>query len=206
MSNTTAGSRRTIRIAVATAALGAAAVLGAAPAWAHVHVEADHAEPGEYAILTFKVPNESDTGSATTQLAVALPNLTSVSTEEMPGWTAKLDRDVAAGTVKSITWTAAPNGGIGRDEFGLFRVSVKLPEGDFPATQTYADGTVVQWDQPEPPGAAEPEHPAPTVTFGAEPAEHPAPAADGLARWLGAGGLVVAVAALVLTWLRGRRT
>ena len=49
-----------------------------------------------------------------------------------------------------MTWTADPQAGISSDQFALFRVSVKLPEGDsvtFPATQTYSDGTVVRWDQ-----------------------------------------------------------
>ena len=55
--------------------------------------------------------------------------------------------------------------GISSDQFALFRVSVKLPEGDsvtFPATQTYSDGTVVRWDQAPLPGGGEPEYPAPS--------------------------------------------
>ena len=32
-----------------------------------------------------------------------------------------------------------------------------------PAVQTYSDGTVVRWDQPNPSGGAEPEHPAPEL-------------------------------------------
>ncbi|EUA56775.1 hypothetical protein I553_8829 [Mycobacterium xenopi 4042] len=82
----------------------------------------------------------------------------------MPGWTAKLDRDAASGAVRSVTWTAVPNGGIPADQFALFRISLKLPDSDtvtFPATQTYADGSVVKWDEPPLPGGAEPEHPAP---------------------------------------------
>jgi hypothetical protein len=33
------------------------------PAWAHVHVAADHAAPGSTAVLTFQVPGESETGA-----------------------------------------------------------------------------------------------------------------------------------------------
>ena len=47
----------------------------------------------------------------------------------MPGWTASLERDAAAGTVRSVTWTADPKVGISSDQFALFRVSVKLPGG-----------------------------------------------------------------------------
>jgi uncharacterized protein YcnI len=221
----TSTATRVRRVAMATAALGALTVLTAAPAWAHVHVEADHAQPGAEATLTFEVPNESEKGAATTELTVALPNLTSVSTQQMPGWTVRLDRDAAAGTVKSITWTAAPSAGIGPDQFALFRVAVLLPKTDsvsFPATQTYSDGTVVRWDQPTSPLGAEPEYPSPTLALTGEAAadEHgatmePAPApsdagavsvasADDTARWLAGAGIAIGVVALALTVWRRR--
>ncbi len=132
---------------------------------AHVHAGSDNPVRGAMAVVTFEVPNESNTGAATTALTVALPNVAAAHTETMPGWTARLDRDAASGTVRSVTWTAAAGGGIGPDQFALFRLSVKLPDADtvsFPATQTYADGTVVKWDQPPLPDGGEPEHPAPT--------------------------------------------
>jgi hypothetical protein len=65
----------------------------------------------------------------------------------MPGWTAKL-------------------AGIPVDQFELFDVLVTLPDTDtatFPTTQTYADGTVVHWDQQPLPDGSEPDHPAPTL-------------------------------------------
>ena len=55
-----------------------------------------------------------------------------------------------------MTWTAAPDGGIPADQFGVFRISAKLPDADsvsFPTTQTYADGAVVKWDQAPRPAA-----------------------------------------------------
>ncbi|WP_431231192.1 YcnI family protein [Mycolicibacterium psychrotolerans] len=188
----------------------------AAPAWAHVHVDADHTNPGDDAILAFEVPNESENGAATTEVTVTLPDLTEVSAEQIPGWTARLDRNVAAGTVKSITWTAAPGAGIPSDQFAIFRVSVMLPSGDsasFPTTQTYSDGSVVHWDQPAPPGGAEPEHPAPTLTLGAtphkmtdplRPSTSASPASDTTSRWLAGTALVVAAASLALTVVRRR--
>jgi len=158
-------------------------------------------------------------------LSVILPNLGSASTEAMPGWTAKLDRDVAAGTVSSVTWTAAPGTGIASDQFALFRISVKLPDTptvSLPATQTYSDGTVVKWDQPTPPGGAEPEHPAPEIALTGAKAEagddHPMPvaqtavaqaaaqpAADNTARWLAGSALAVAAIAVVTALLVRRR-
>jgi len=57
-------------------------------------------------------------------------DVTSVQAETQPGWSAKLDRDPASGIVHSVTWTAAPHGGIPVDQFGLFQISVKLPDTD----------------------------------------------------------------------------
>lgn len=209
MKNSTSG--RAARITGCAAALAVIATLTAAPAWAHVHVEADHTAPGDDAILTFAVPNESDKGAATTEVTVALPDLTEVSAEQIPGWTARLDRNVSAGTVKSVTWTAAPGAGIAPDQFALFRVAVMLPKSDsasFPTTQTYGDGTVVHWDQPTPAGGAEPEYPSPTIALKAEshddaPMSMPSP--DNTSRWLAGAALIVAAASLVVTLVSRRR-
>ncbi|MDT5324504.1 MAG: hypothetical protein QOF25_1656 [Mycobacterium sp.] len=202
---------------------------GTAPPWAHVEVDANTAVRGGEAILTFQVPNESDKGALTTQFSVALPNLASASTELMPGWTAKLDRDTAAGTTRLVTWTAAPGVGVAPDQFALFRVAVTLPNTDtvsFPATQTYSDATVVHWDQPPQPGGEEPEYPVPMLTLTAAPAEgagktrspsvsvSPAPvpaqassrpASDNTARWLAGGALLVGAVGVGLAVLVMRR-
>jgi uncharacterized protein YcnI len=162
--------------AAATTTLYLGSTAAIAPASAHVHASSDDAVRGGMAIVTFQVPNESTTGAATTALTIDLSNVTAVQTETQPGWTAKLDRDSASGAVRSVTWTAAPNGGIPVDQFGLFRISVKLPDADtvsFPATQTYADGSVVKWDQQPAPGGAEPENPAPMLTLTGGPASPP---------------------------------
>lgn len=218
-------NRAPARVLFTLAAAGAA-LITAAPASAHVHVNADDAHPGGSAVLTFRVPNESEKGALTTSLTVTLPNVASASTERMPGWTARLDRDAAAGTVRSVTWTATPQNGIGPDQFGLFRISVTLPKQDsvsFPATQTYSDGTVVRWDQPPLPGGGEPEHPAPELSLSGEPEDShtpaPAPAstpaapavqaqpvskADNGARWLAGGALALAAIAVAAA-LIGRR-
>ncbi len=220
--NTGAPSRALITFA-ATAAISTVVVAGAAPAWAHVRVNADNPIPGSYSILTFKVPNESEKGALTTQLSVALPDVASASTEAMPGWTARLDRNAAAGTVSSVTWTAAPGTGIGADQFALFRISVKLPDAQtvsFPATQTYADGTVVKWDQATPAGGAEPEYPAPEISLTGATADagdtHPTPVVqasaaaetatpDNTARWLAGSALAVAAVAVATALLVRRR-
>ena len=214
---TRAPSRALITVAATGAAMSIGLLAGSAPAWAHVHVDADNPTPGADSVLTFEVPNESENGALTTQLSVALPNVESASTEAMPGWTARLDRDAAAGTVSSVTWTAAPGTGIAADQFALFRISVKLPDAQtvsLPATQTYSDGTVVKWDQSTPPGGAEPEYPAPEIALTGDRAaaadDHPMPVAqttapDNSARWLAGGALAVAAVAVATALLVRRR-
>jgi uncharacterized protein YcnI len=219
------GSRVLIAVAItATLYLGSAAATPAA--WAHVHASSDNAVRGAMAIVTFQVPNESDKGAATTALSITLPGVAYASAETMPGWTSRLDRDAASGTVRSVTWTAAPNGGIGVNQFALFRMSVQLPDTDtvsFPATQTYSDGSIVKWDQPPLPGGGEPEHPAPMLTLAAAPVapheHHPSsgmpanqagaggqskPAPDNTARLLGGAALVVGALGICLVLVRRR--
>jgi uncharacterized protein YcnI len=212
--------RASLRALIATTAVSAALVCGAAPAWAHVHVDADDPAPGSYSVLTFMVPNESEKGALTTQLTVELPNVASASTETMPGWTARLDRDVAAGTTRSVTWTAAPSTGIPADQFALFRISVKLPDQqsvNLPATQTYSDGQVVRWDQPPLANGEEPEHPVPALNLtgaghdeqAAKPqAAQESASSDGTARWLAGAALVLGAVSVAFSFamVRRRRT
>ncbi|OBB85095.1 nuclear export factor GLE1 [Mycobacterium colombiense] len=210
---------RTLIALTAAAALYLGSAAQTPAAWAHVHASSDNAVRGAMAIVTFQVPNESNTGALTTALTITLPNVASARTESVPGWTAKLDRDAASGTVRSVTWTANLTGGIGPDQFGLFRLSVKLPDTDtvsFPAAQTYADGTVVKWDQPPLPDGGEPEHPVPMLTLatGAPGLHHGSPAsapaaarsnaADNAARLLGGAALVVAAAGVAIALIRRR--
>jgi uncharacterized protein YcnI len=211
--------------ATAAIALYLGSAVGTPAALAHVHASSDNPVRGATAIVTFQVPNESSTGAVTTALTVTLQDIASASAETMPGWTSKLDRDAASGAVRAVTWTAAPNGGIGADQFALFRLSVQLPDTDmvsFPATQTYSDGTVAKWDQPPLPGGGEPEHPAPMLTLASgPPAPHdhlppsgmpvdhttavlPSKSSDNTARLLGGAALVVAALGVCLAFIRRR--
>lgn len=164
---------RALTTAAVTATLTLGSWIGAAAAGAHVHVEADHAVRGDDALVTFQVPNESEKGSPTTQVTITLPDVASASTDVMPGWTAKLDRD-PNGAYRSVTFTATPNAGIGAAQFELFPISIQLPDADsvtFPVVQTYADGTAVRWDQPPLANGEEPEFPVPTLTLTTGPHE-----------------------------------
>lgn len=214
------------RMVAASTATAAALLALAVPASAHVHVTADSTTRGGYATLEFSVPNESQTKALTTELTVQLPDIGSASTELLPGWTSTVDRDTAKGTVRSVTWKAAAGNGIGPDQFALFRVRVKLPDTEtviFPATQTYADGQVVKWDQQTQPGGAEPEHPAPALDLAQGKADHDGHSAhapqvsataesgentahpDKTARWFGGIGVILGAVALVLAVANRRR-
>ncbi len=219
-----------MRAMALAAAITAASFVGAAPAWAHVHASSPGAVRGGVAMVTFEVPNESPSGSATTELTVTLPDVASARTETKPGWTARLDRDAKSGAVRSVTWTATAGAGIGADQFGLVPVAMRLP-GTYtvncPSAERYAGGAAVGGDETPPPGGGEAQHPVPTLQLGTGPAsaaEHhaqhpepavsagPAPAAgseagehhgDNAARLL--GGAALLVAALAATIALGRR-
>ncbi|MFD3509922.1 YcnI family protein [Nocardia sp. NPDC058666] len=194
-----------------TVALAAGLVVAACgSAAAHVTVDAPGAAKGKYTVATFKVPTESDTAS-TTGLRVTVPNLKSVRTEPMPGWTSKVERNDKGESV-AVVWTVEPgNTGVGPGQFQRFVLSIgPLPDQEtvnFPAQQTYSDGKVVAWDQPSTDGA-EPEHPAPALTLtaksGAEGSDHQVASAerpaetDTVARWLGGIGLALGLFAAAL--------
>ena len=227
-------------VAVAGVAAGAL-VLAAGTAAAHVTVNPSEETQGEYAKLAFRVPNESDTAS-TVKVKVLFPKdspFASARVKPHPGWEAKVltsklaepvttDDFTLDKAVSSITWTARKGVKIGPGEFDEFEVSIgPLPDKEtlaFPAVQSYDDGEVVRWNQRVQEGAAEPEHPAPTLTLlpasegagnghgGAEPAADAGAAAqpstapepraasstvDPTARALSAAGLGVAVLGLV---------
>ncbi|MGV9413453.1 YcnI family copper-binding membrane protein [Nocardia sp. NPDC003693] len=202
-----------------TVAAAGLTLLAAGPASAHVTVDAPGAAQGGYTVATFKVPTESDTAS-TTKLTVAVPNLKSVRTEPLAGWSEKIDRN-DKGEAVSVTWAVEPgNTGVGPGQFQRFVISLgPLPKTEtlsFAATQTYSDGKVVKWDQQENSDGSEPEHPAPAVQLAAnsgdghDAADSPAApkATDDTARRLGGIGLALGAlgAALGLgSVIRGRK-
>lgn len=186
--------RRTIVIAATTAATAIALAI-AAPlsAAAHVHIDPDRASPGDYTVLTFRVPTESAT-AGTVKVEVDFPTdtpFTSVSYLPIPGWSAKVTTSTLPKAVKisgatvtkaptKIVWTADPGVRIEPGQFQQFSVSAGVvPDTGrmvMPAIQTYSDGSVVRWDQPTPASGDEPEHPAPTLYVDdAPPAAHATP-------------------------------
>ncbi|WP_338887591.1 YcnI family protein [Rhodococcus sovatensis] len=203
-----------------------ALVFGAGAASAHVSVYAPGAEQGGYSVLAFRVPTESDT-AATSSVKVELPGLNSARTQPIPGWTSTVDKN-AEGLATAVTWTATPGAEVLPGQFQQFLLSAgPLPEQEsvsFPATQTYNDGEVVEWNEEPAADGSEPEHPAPLLTLTAASAEaHGHGAAtvtaeaeapsvaesDNTARWMAGVALVLGALGAALgigAAVRGRRS
>jgi uncharacterized protein YcnI len=230
-------SRALIRVGAVAGVTLATVLLGAGIAAAHVETDPGQATKGDDAVITFRVPNEED-NAGTVKLEVTFPldhPVPDASTTPIPGWTANVttttlpkpvhqnNSDVKT-AVQTVTWTADPGNQIKPGEFLRFPVLAEaLPDNadklTFKVLQTYSNGDVVRWiDPPAADGAAEPEHPAPTLTLvsadsdagPAKPAAAPAAAEpDSTARWLGGAGLVIGILGLglgIVIAVRGRRT
>ena len=195
--------RRTIGLAFALV------LVMATPAFAHVAVTPEAVPAGEVAELTFRVPNET-TDANTTKVEIVLPEgakFEFVNVKPVPGWTHTEQKTGDA--ITGVTWEG---GKIAPNEFQEFSITAGPIAGKelvFKAVQTYDNGDVVRWIDPEPADGSEAEHPAPTATIiaegsqgassttssgddsGADPLEFVALAVAGLA-------LVGAIAALIM--------
>lgn len=146
---------RTARLLVVPAA-AATLLLAASPAWAHVHVEAERSGSG--VTLSFHVPNE-EAPAHTTSVVVAVPaGLGTLTPAATGAW-----KPAVAGD--QVTWSGGAIGG--RDAVDLRLQVGGLPAGadtlTFKVLQTYDNGETVAWIETAPPGAPEPEHPAPVL-------------------------------------------
>ncbi len=213
-------ARVPVAIIAATAVVGLGSALAPAVASAHVSANAPGLSQGGYGVITFRVPNESDTNAATTEVSVTLPNLKSARTEPMPGWKAVVAKDATTEEATSVTWTAVPGSpGIAVGEFGQFVINGgPLPKQEsvkFPAVQKYSDGETVDWNQPPNADGSEPDHPAPEIELAAAKegdgdddavaAPASSDSSDTTARWLGGVGIAVGVLGVAAAGIAIRR-
>jgi uncharacterized protein YcnI len=186
-------SRLVPRLATVGGAAVLAVGLAAAPALAHVSVDSPGATQGGFAVVTFRVPTESETAS-TTGLKVQFPAdqpLAFVSVKPRSGWsytvrTSKLATPIASDdgevteAVSVIDWKATAGGGIEPGQFDEFQVSAgplpKVAAMTFKVIQTYSDGKQVAWIE-ESAGETEPRYPAPTLKLAAAAPAATAPTA-----------------------------
>jgi uncharacterized protein YcnI len=226
--------------------LAAAAALVFAPAAAaHVTANPSSAPADSFAVISLRVPHGCDE-APTTSISVKIPDgIVEATPQAVPGWSSEvvegklaqpveLEGETITEGVKQVTWTGGP---LSPHEFTDFGLSVKLPNTPgktiyFPTVQRCTGGKMTRWITIAPPGAEEPESPAPAVTLtatsggdddstsssgAAEPASSgaEATAADtsseddsdrtNLALGLGAAGLVAGLAGLGVALTARRR-
>lgn len=215
-------SRRRAR-ALGGVIAGIALVL-AAPlaASAHVHVSPTDSAAGQTTRLDFTFSHGCD-GSPTVAVVLDLPDGLDAVTPVLDGaW--RITRDLGAdGIPTAVTYTAvAPvedgvSATVSMDV--VFASSVAESDVAFPVRQQCADGET-DWSEVAEAGqdAHDLEAPAPVVSVGAMAetndahsdasdggaSDEAADGADPVARWLGGGALVAAVAALVVVLVRRR--
>jgi uncharacterized protein YcnI len=185
-------------------------LLAAGTASAHVRVSAPQAVTGQPATLDFRVPSEKEVAT-TIRVSVSVPTAVSVTAvDPKPGWAVQQ----GAG---QIVWTADAQNAIQPDQATDFTVQVAAlpdqPSVAFDASQTYSDGSTVDWNQPN----ATDQFPAPTLKLSGytaseqhkpviapRPEAEPAPMSDwGTPLLFGISGLVCAIAVVLL--VLGRR-
>jgi uncharacterized protein YcnI len=156
------------------------ALLAPATAQAHVSLHPNEVPAGSFATLDLRVPNEAE-GANTVKLAVQVPpGFLDISTEYMPGWSAKVltsklakpvqtDDGEVTEQVREIIWTGSgTHGRIPPGQFVNFPISTEIPgkageELTFKVLQYYDNGEVVRWI-----GAPSSDEPAPQIDVTAE--------------------------------------
>jgi uncharacterized protein YcnI len=182
--------KNSLKLSVAIAAGTLIAIAVPLSASAHVTITPNTAQAGTYALLTFKVPNESAT-AVTNTFEVDLPTdtpFTSVSYVPVAGWTtdviaSTLRKPVTVGenqikqAVTRVIWTAQPGAEIKAGQLQLFPLSVgAVPDTGkitLKAQQTYSDGTIAKWTET----GANAEEPAPILYINDSPPAAVEPAA-----------------------------
>jgi uncharacterized protein YcnI len=149
--------RRTL--AVASTAVVAALVL-AAGASAHARMNPDVTVAKELQLYSLAVPTEKD-GVTTTKIVLTVPSGFSIdSFVPAPGWKRVLQQTGSGedAVVQKVTWTG---GSVPTEEDSLFQFLAQPAKSGtytFGVQQTYSDGSIVNWSDPET-GA----DPAPTI-------------------------------------------
>jgi len=166
------------------ALIAAGGVLLAAPAvgQAHISLHPNTIPAGAFATLDVRVPGEQE-GAYVTKVDTLFPQgFTGVDYENVPGWTAKVieaklatpikeDGETIDTEVAQIVWTwTGPLGKVSNGQFINFPLSVAIPADaagealEFRTVQTYSNGQVVHWIDPE----LTAEHPAPRINVTAK--------------------------------------
>jgi uncharacterized protein YcnI len=136
-------------------------------------VFSEGAKEGSPATLRFRVPSEK-ADVTTIRLDVALPQgVTPTAVPPASGWTRK-EIPSRKGQPMHIMWTATAGHELKPDGHRYFDVRVgplpRRPSITFDVTQTYSDGSVVNWNERQK-GNQEPDFPAPVLVLDAAAAK-----------------------------------
>jgi len=169
-----------VKTKITFALLGVLALALPGAAQAHVSLHPNEVPAGSFATLDIRVPNEMESAN-TVKLAVQVPpGFLDISTEYMPGWSAKVmtsklakpvqtDDGEVTEQVREIVWTGSgAQGRIPPGQFVNFPISTEIPgkageELTFKVLQYYDNGEVVRWI-----GGPSSDEPAPQIDVTAE--------------------------------------
>jgi uncharacterized protein YcnI len=173
--------RRSRRLALASTAGAAAALVWAGGAWAHAVISPPVAKSKVLQVFTLSVPTEKE-GLRTTKIELTVPDGFAIdSFESTPGWTRAV-KSTGSGedaVVQSVTWLG---GRTPTEEDSMFRFNASAESSKtytFAVRQTYSDGSVVDWN-------------------GSESSDTPAPQVEAVSSFGGGGTSTLAIVALIL--------
>ena len=123
----------------------------ATASFAHVTVKPGEVGSASYQVFTVNVPNEKEIPTVSVKVLVP-DSVASVTPTKKAGWTISTEKEGSGHDAKvtSITWSGSEITDGLREEFTFSaKTPVEPTELQWKAYQTYADGTVVSWDQKE---------------------------------------------------------
>jgi uncharacterized protein YcnI len=148
------------RFSSSVAAITAVALVVAAAASAHARISPAVSLSKELQLYSLAVPTEKE-NAATTKIVLTVPTGFSIdSFVPSPGWT-RAEKSIGSGdsaVIQQVTWAG---GHVPTEEDSLFQFlgqPAKSGSYTFQVQQTYSDGSIVNWSDPES-GA----DPAPTI-------------------------------------------
>jgi periplasmic copper chaperone A len=162
--------------------VAAAALLAPAAAQAHISLHPNTIPAGAFATVDLRVPGEQE-GAHVTKVDVLLPpGFVGVDYENVAGWSTKIIESKLATPiseagetidteVSQIVWAwNGPLGKVDNGQFIDFPLSVAIPGNaagkalEFRTVQTYSNGRVVHWIEPQ----LTAEHPSPRINVTAK--------------------------------------
>ena len=190
------------RIAAAFALVSSLALVAAATASAHARVSPAVSLSNELQLYSLAVPTEKE-NLTTTKIVLTVPSGFSIdSFVPAPGWTRQVQATGSgdSAVVQKVTWTG---GKTPTEEDSLFQFLAQPASNGtytFQVQQTYSDGSIVNWSDPET-GA----NPAPTIQAKSSLGGGGTPVLTIVALIVGALGVLLGLFGLVSGGGRGRQ-